>query len=495
MLDLAPFHALIRDRCGILIQGNREPALTQAVRARVAALGIAPGGYYARLAASREEFQELVNLLTVNETYFFREPEHIRFVVDTLAPRCLAARCRTAPVRILSAGCSSGEEPYSLVMALLDRYGEGVAELFSFHAADIDSLVLGKARLGRYSEFSFRNTPPDVRARYFVKDGQDSLLADRVKRLVRFHRINFLDTALPLFLHDCDIIFFRNVSIYFDDATRRAIQKNLAALLHEDGALLYGTTETLANDFDILPMAREQELFYFTRNPLALGERAFPPAAGPSPTGLDTGPAEPLVLCLLAPGPSAGETAAAEGARAEPGTPEAGIAEARRLLADKRHAQALARLEAVLAGQPQHAEAGVLRAHALLHLKEHAAAHAQARALLDADAWSVDALMLLGLAAKWAGRPAEAVGWFKQAVYARPGCWPAQYALADLHRRAGETALAQRFYRATLQLLEEGGREHGIAFLPLELPVQEIRFLCRHQLAKLPHEPGPAGQR
>ncbi|WP_428559553.1 MAG: CheR family methyltransferase [Solidesulfovibrio sp. DCME] len=496
--DLSPFYALIRDRCGIQIQGNREPALDQAVQARAGALGISAAGYYARLAASPEEFQELVNLLTVNETYFFREPDQIRFAVDTLVPRCLAGRAPGQPVRILSAGCSSGEEPYSLVMALTDRYGERVGSLFSFLAADIDSLVLAKAREGRYCEFSFRNTPPDVRARYFAKseNGQESLLAEPVKGRVRFSQVNFLDPALPLFLHDCDIIFFRNVSIYFDTDTRRTIQEHLAGLLREDGALVYGTTETLANDFGILPLAREQDVFYFTRNPLALAEDFFPAGTWPAPTVGDTPQAQPpLILCCPPPDPEAGRPGPDEAASLGGESPEAGLAAARRLLDDKRYAEALARLEAVQAACPGQAAAGILRAYALVRLGDYAAAEAQARCLLEADAWSVDALLLLGLVAKWSNRLDEAMGWFKQAVYARPGCWPAQYALADLYRQAGEPALAQRFYRATLQLLEQGEHDHGVACLPLDMPREEVRFLCRHQLAKPPHDPGPAGRR
>ena len=110
--DTSAIKALIKARCGLSIEGNGEGVLLQALTDRTKVLAIQAGSYYARLVSDDAEFQELVNLLTINETYFFREPEQIRLLVDRLAPRFLAALEGQSPVRILSAGCSSGEEPY-----------------------------------------------------------------------------------------------------------------------------------------------------------------------------------------------------------------------------------------------------------------------------------------------------------------------------------------------------------------------------------------------
>ena len=197
--DTGAIKALIKARCGLSIEDNGEGVLLQALTERAKALAIQTASYYARLVSDEAEFQELVNRLTVNETYFFREPEQIRLLVDRLAPRFLAAREGQAPLRILSAGCSSGEEPYSLVMALMDRYGQSVSRLFDFVGGDIDSTVLAKARHARYTEFSFRGVPASVRSHYFDKDCQTYVLKPEVKKLVHFHELNLLADNQPIF--------------------------------------------------------------------------------------------------------------------------------------------------------------------------------------------------------------------------------------------------------------------------------------------------------
>jgi chemotaxis protein methyltransferase CheR len=508
-IELAPYNSLIKERCGLLIEGSREELLIRALSARSAALGIEPARYYARLLGSEAEFQELVNLLTINETYFFREPEQIRLVVDTLAPRLLAARGNAVPLRILSAGCASGEEPYSLVMALLDRYGEQAGSLFSVIAADIDSLVLAKAREACYSAFSFRNMPEALRNRYFEPTPAGNVLRAQVQKQVGFHQVNFLASPFPPALSGCDIIFFRNVSIYFDQPTRITIQRNLASLLREDGVLFCGTSETLANDLGILSLVQESGLFYFVKKGVGQpgAKRADTPGARRTPSSRPPDPPRPDPL----PAPRSARSRAgdlpgtaplpatsrpfANAAQAEAPGLRGEIAAARRLLGERLHEAALARLEAGLRLAPDDAEAGILRAHVLLQLKDFAGAAAQAERVLARDAWSVDACLLLGLAAKWRQQPEEAIRRFKQAAYTQPGCWPAQYYLADLYRARGADGLARRAYRVVLQQLDAAPDDHGLKSLPLDLPVGEIRFLCRHQLATLPMDAATTGPR
>lgn len=484
---LEPFHTLIKERCGLLITGAREEILLQAVRARSAMLGVGPAAYYARLLASDHEFQELVNLLTINETYFFREPEQIRFVVERLAPRLLASRPAGEPVRILSAGCASGEEPYSLVMALLEKYGEAVSGTFCIEAVDIDSRVLAKAREGRYTEFSFRTIPPGLRERYFDRVPSGGVLKDAVRRHVRFDRVNLLSGVFSVTGQGFDVIFFRNVSIYFDTSTRRNIQRNLATALREDGTLFLGTSETLANDLGVLPLVEEDGLFYFLKP--GHERSSLPVEAVPSPLPVPRPvPAPPLPRPVAAPAsdPRGGQGPVPPGKPAvAPLVPVVSdVAAVRRLLEAGDHAAALVRLDAMLEGDPEDVAARVLKAYALLCLKNFPAAQAEALAVLDREAWSVDAFMLLGLAAKWGERGEEAIRWFKQAVYAHPGCWPAQYHLGELYRGGGNAEAAQRAARAVLQLLDDAPDGHGLRHLPLDLPVNEIRFLCRHQLDK-----------
>jgi chemotaxis protein methyltransferase CheR len=494
-LGLAPYKALIKERCGLLFEESGQEKLADALRARGAALGIAAAAYYPRLVTDDTEFQALVNLLTINETYFFREPEQIRLLVERLAPRFLAAQdanndTAPAPVRILSAGCSSGEEPYSLVMALMEKYGPSVARLFTFAGGDINSAVLAKARAARYTNFSFRGVPAAIRQRYFERDRWGNQLRDEVRKLVGFHELNLLATEFPAALQDFDIVFFRNVSIYFDTPKRKLIQQNLARLMKNDGILVIGTAETLANDLGVLPLVEEDGLYYFVKGKPPLPEQAVridnPPLGLPAaPAAIARTPAPAPPPLLVPPGDWNLPVAAVPPAPTF-GKPPADLAQARQAVRDKRYALALPMLDAVLATEPGNAQVLVLKAHVLLERKEFAAAAALARQVLADDEWSLDAFVLLGLAAKWRDCGEEAIRWFKQAVYARQECWPAHYFLADLLRASGAVEPARRAYRVIIQLLSGTAPDTGIRYLPLDLPVGEMRFLCERQLAKLP---------
>lgn len=477
--DLARVKQLVKARCGLLFEGNGEANLVQVLAERARALAIEPAQYFARLHDNGPEFQELVNRLTINETYFFRGSEQIRLLVERLVPRLLAARAGLAPVRILSAGCSSGEEPYSLVMALMDRYGESVSRLFEFAGGDIDSVALAKARNARYTRFSFRGVPDEVRGRYFDQDRWGHLLKAPVRNQVTFHELNLLASSFSPALRDFDVIFFRNVSIYFDAPTRKRVQQNLVSLMKDDGVLMIGAAETLANDLGVLPLVEEDGLYYFAKGrppvpavplaPLPSGGGSVPMAAMPALTA-----SEP---------------------RPSPAPLRADVDTLRQLMRDKCYDQALPLLEAVLMDEPRNAEALLLKAHVLINRKDFVAAERLAQGVLAANAWSIDALVLLGLAAKWQQQSEAAIRWFKQAAYARHDCWPAHYYLADLYRNGGENELARRAYRVVLQLLS--GHEPdtgGIQYVPLGLPTGEIRFLCEHQLARLPIAKALAGQ-
>lgn len=496
-LDIAPFQELIKLRCGLVLEGNNEEKLAGVLRQRFAALGCANAGdYLTRLYGDHGEFQELVNLLTINETYFFRESEQLALLTDVLVPRLLSRRGNKLPLRILSAGCSSGEEPYSILMALHEKYGESSHALFAVSGGDIDTQVLAKARAGCYGEFSFRGVAEPIRQRYFERDPYAWRIREELRKRVTFHRLNLLDSIHPGVSGGFDVIFFRNVSIYFDTETRRRIQRNLSALMKEDGHLVIGTAETLANNLGEMALVEEAGLFYFMRHgaPSTLGfpansELPPPVAALPEPVALPPLTAPTPFVPLEK--PAENPFAFAAGFVSEPSAPlmtapaRPSLDEIRCQVDEKRYDEALGALDRLLAGHPDDGAALLLKAHVQLNRKAFAEAQQCAQRVLDGDPWSVDALMVLGLAAKWREQQGDAVRWFKQAVYARHECWPARYYLAELYRNAGETEKARREYRGVQQSLASRREDTGLKVVPLSLPAAEIRFLCEHQLAKL----------
>ncbi|MGZ7040505.1 MAG: CheR family methyltransferase, partial [Thermoanaerobaculia bacterium] len=169
---------------------------------------------------SETEYDQIFDLITTNETYFFREPAQLAAFVEEIVPELLS-RKNVKKIRIWSAGCSSGEEPYSIAM-LLDEARLFDKATFEIFASDLNQAVLAKARKGHYRESSFRSTPPQVRDRYFQKDLDGSWrISDAIRNRVSFGRLNIYDEARVSLLGHLDVIFCRNVIIYFDDASKR----------------------------------------------------------------------------------------------------------------------------------------------------------------------------------------------------------------------------------------------------------------------------------
>jgi chemotaxis protein methyltransferase CheR len=190
------------------------------------------------------EFDQIYDLVTTNETYFFREPAQLAAFTEEIVPDILL-RKQVRKIRIWSAGCSSGEEPYSIAM-LLEERGLYSHALFEIFASDINQAVLAKARRGLYRENAFRATDPSVREKYFARDPDGSWrINDEIRNRISFGRLNLYDEPRVSLLGHVDIIFCRNVIIYFDDASKKIVVSNFYNRLVEGGYLLLGHSESL----------------------------------------------------------------------------------------------------------------------------------------------------------------------------------------------------------------------------------------------------------
>lgn len=487
-LDLAPFKRLIRQRCGLVFEGVGERRLATVLSERM--VGCDAQHYLARLEADTDEFARVVNQLTINETYFFREMEQFELLTNVLVPRLMSRRPSGVPIRILSAGCSSGEEPYSIAMALFDRFGESTLQRFRIVAGDIDSSVIARAREARYSEFSFRSVGQGVRSRYFRVEHNTHVLIDAVRNAVEFHELNLLHPAFAPTMSAFDIVFMRNVSIYFDIPIRSEIQRNLAAMMSGDGYLVTGMTETLANDLGVFSLVEDGGLYYFCRqapqpapmsrasvrsatvehsahrtltNPQSASHRIHgEPAAK---THRPAGAAVPTLSLVSHAGPLRSPT----------------LEEARALVHDERYDDASPLVQKLLDAQPHNNGARLLQAYIHLNRRNFELAMDGCRDVLAADAWSVDALFVMGLAEKWRGQSAAAIAWFKKAAYLHQQCWPAHFYLAGLYSAQGDHAAAGRAHRVVLRLLA-GAPDPGIQIVPVGLRPAEVRFLCERRL-------------
>jgi chemotaxis protein methyltransferase CheR len=205
--------------------------------------------YFLRYKPDKEqELSEVVDLLTTNETYFFREDYQLRTFAEEILPE-MRARKEAAgdrQLRIWSAGCSSGEEPYTLAMILLDqRWLDGWR--VEIIGTDISQKVLQIARQGEYGDASFRNTDAVQKRRFFTENGGKSRIRDEVKSLVTISHLNLFDQARVALLGKMDIIFCRNVIIYFDLDGKKKVIDSFFRRLHPEGFLLLGHSESLIN--------------------------------------------------------------------------------------------------------------------------------------------------------------------------------------------------------------------------------------------------------
>lgn len=241
--EFSQFQRFIYEAAGIFMANGKQALVSGRLAKRLAHYQLASYGDYLQLLESRREPAELqmaVDLLTTNETYFFREPKHFALLREL----ALAARQQQRGLRVWSGACSSGEEPYSIAMVLADVLGEGPWEVLG---SDISSRVLDKARRGHYPMERASQMPPAYLKRYCLK-GQGSeagtLLVERALRArVTFQQLNLVQ-PLPK-LGSFDLIFLRNVMIYFDLPTKRAVVARLLAQLRPGGHFVIGHSETL----------------------------------------------------------------------------------------------------------------------------------------------------------------------------------------------------------------------------------------------------------
>ena len=411
--------------------------------------------YLAQLEADAALLDDLLVELTIGETYFFRNPEHFHFVRHQVLPEVRRRRGPTHVVRAWSAGCASGEEPYSLAVLLME---EGYGQRMEVRATDVSRAALARAQVARYGEWSLRG-PEASRMRPFLHlEGKRYTLDAQVRDRVHFGYLNLADDTWPSPAHGIwgmDVIFCRNVLIYFNRATIEAVARRLHASLADGGFLIAGPSdpslgayapfETVLTDWGIVyhrPATGEAPLRSFST--FSSFPSVPPPAPLPPPV---PPPAPPRMAFTPPPVPAA---PAPEPPAPEPPAPPALSEEwsgAQRALAagDWREAVRLA------GAHPEDAAAEAVAIRALANLDPLAAvrlcAEAAVRHPLAAELRYLEAVLLLGL-----GRLPESERAARQALYLEPSLGVVHLMLGHILRRQGDGAGAWRAFRAAESL-------------------------------------------
>ena len=399
------FFDFLKERIGLDV-GSVGPAIIErAVRQRItAARALTADEYWHTLLGSRDEQQALIEAVIVPETWFFRYPESFATLAKLAAKR-LAAINNMRALRILSLPCSTGEEPYSIAMALLDA---GLApHQFKVDGMDVSPLSVEKARLALYGKNSFRGQDVEFRERHFTAENDNYRLSGRVLEQVRLQVANLLDPALLANEPPYDFVFCRNLLIYFDQPTQQQVFEVLKRLTHIDGVLFIGPAEgSLLGRFGMRSIGIPQS-FAFSRQSAPEPHASFVPT--PQPHAVQQ-PVRSVTPPPVRSRPFATVVPMPQASKAPP-------TDAATLLANI----------AALANEGKSAEA---RAACENFLRSH-------EPVAQVFYW-------LGLLSDVAGSALEAQGFYRKALYLEPQHPDALMHLAALLQSQGDTAGARR---------------------------------------------------
>ena len=241
---------IIKDYCGLYFDDGARYLLEKRLSRRVRNHHLNDFRDYYRFIRydkrAEEELSAIMDVLTVNETYFFREQNQLRAFSEEILDELKTVNGGKKTLRIWSAGCSTGEEPYTIAM-LIHETGYFHGWDIEIYGSDINQRVLQTARRGLYRKNSFRTMSPYFLNKYFAEEDGAHRITDEVRKYVNFSYLNLLDPFKTKFLGKVDIVFCRNVLIYFDAASRRRVIENFYDRLVEGGYLLLGHAESLMN--------------------------------------------------------------------------------------------------------------------------------------------------------------------------------------------------------------------------------------------------------
>lgn len=502
---------IVAKRLGLRFDDSKSVFLSEVLQRRLDHTGRKLDDYLSRLEAPEpppDELRALAQELTVPETYFFRNVEQLHVLIEVALPaRALARPGQT--LRVLSAGCASGEEPYSLAMMLHDQPRPCPWDV-ELQAIDVNTAMLARAQQGRYSSWALRETPPDVQARCFRPQGRDFVLDERFRALVTFGERNLIRDDPSFWRPEAfDVIFCRNVLMYFSADVAATVVSRLTNSLAPGGFLFLGYAETLRGLSHGFHLLHTHDTFYYQRR--QPWERVAPNAAELSATsawsarersggaaadrGLPTltpdiedalslswvetiRQAAQRVQSLTDPAPAAGREAEA----ARPLRPAWDLGVAVELMRQEKFADALAVVKALPPESANDADVLLLRAVLLTHGGDLSAAEALCADVLRLDELSAGAHYLMALCREGTGDRAGAVDQDKTAAYLDPLFAMPRLHLGLLARRNGDQENARRELREAHRLLQ-GEEASRLLLFGGGFTREALVAFCRAELA------------
>jgi chemotaxis protein methyltransferase CheR len=245
--DFEHLAKLLMDRSGLVVTPEKAYLLENRLQPVARKHGLPSlDALVTKLRGRAEEriVKDVVDAMTTNESLFFRDMKPFDQLRDVLLPELMKARAGAKRIRIWSAACSSGQEPYSIAMLLTELGAKVAGWRFEIVATDLSSEIITKAKAGVYSQFEVqRGLPITMLVKYFTQEGEKWQIADKIRNMVQFREFNLLDH--PRSLGQFDVVFCRNVLIYFDQPTKAKVLAGIADQIAADGGLYLGGAETV----------------------------------------------------------------------------------------------------------------------------------------------------------------------------------------------------------------------------------------------------------
>jgi chemotaxis protein methyltransferase CheR len=443
------FRDLIVKRSGIHFDQSKKETLKISLLSRITARGLQSFAHYFQLLCSRggaEEFDQLLNLITIPETFFFRDQAQLMALKRYVIPDILAKRSgEDSTLRIWSAGCSTGEEPYTIAMIVAEGMPGVVLPRTRILATDISRNALAAAREGLYRSRSLQSTEDDYRERYFSRRGNMYALNEAIKQMVEFRYFNLMREPYPLLdLTGWDIIFCRNVTIYFQPEVTKRVVHNFYESLREGGYLFTGFSESLRYVSDEFTAVQLGGIFLYQKKavdrdikkreksrPIAPQSRRLQAPVGKRRRQVKAAPSQ--------------KTAASQQT----------LYRAKELLEDGKPEQAHLLLAPILEQRRPPIEALLLQAEIALNQGDMADAAKVCQKVIGVEPLSVAGHYLLGIIYRILEKEEKAIEMFKKVVYLKPDQALAHFYLGELHALGGDLDTAGRYYANAVRLLQE----------------------------------------
>lgn len=459
MMDLAfdSILHLVRVRTGWELRDEVGSRLRERLSVRLTALQEAPAQYLQRLESDPRgpEWSALLALLSNPETFFFRDSRQIALLKEHLLPELLERRRAQRSLRLWSAGCSTGEEAYSLAFLLQELAPDLASWDVLILGTDVNPQAIEKAREGVYREWSFRGRRAAL-DRYFNREGDGWRVKDHLRRLTTFRQGNLVEERFPdvrTEIRELDLIICRNVFIYFSRDAVSGVVAKMAAALRDGGFLLTGHAELHGVELAQLPLQARRLAGSLVHQ---LGPPHFAPqraAGSPTPrsrpaaaSGLTSKPR--IARVSTRPNPPGSP------ATANPTPPGyAAPISAEQLLADGQYGAALEQTRERLLAAPGDLATLATAVRAAANTGDHEWAAAACRAALERLPFAPEPYYFLAQLAEELGRLAEAKAWLKKCLYVTPQYVPAYLELASIYERERNPTRAAKLRVEALELL------------------------------------------